>query len=146
MSQDREYVPTPIDWVREQVEAFEASGGAVNLTPRSGIRFVVVTMIGRKTRLVRKQAVIRVEHDGEYGLVVSYGGAPTHPVWYHNVLANPDDVMIQDGPEPFRVSVREVDGPERDIWWQRAIDAYPKYAEYEVATDRRIPVLVARRQ
>ena len=91
-----DYQPTPIDWVREQIEAFEASGGAINLTPRSGIRFIVVTMVGRTTGLVRKQAVIRVVHDGEYALIASFGGAPQHPAWFHNLIANPDDVQIQD--------------------------------------------------
>ena len=104
---------------------------------------VVVTMFGRSTGFVRKQALIRITRDGEYGLVASFGGAADHPVWYHNLLANPDDVTIQDGPESFPVRVREVDGAEREEWWQRGIAVYPKFAEYEAMTDRRIPVLVA---
>jgi F420H(2)-dependent quinone reductase len=143
VSSQGDYQPTPIDWVREQIEAFEASGGEINLTPRSGIRFVVVTMRGRTTGLVRKQAVIRVVHGGEYGLVASFGGAPQHPTWYHNLIANPHDVQIQDGPEPFPVHVREVFDTERSMWWARAVEAYPKYEEYRSMTDRVIPVLVA---
>jgi F420H(2)-dependent quinone reductase len=135
-------VPTPIDWVREQIATFEASGGTNNLTPRSGVRFLVVTMIGRKTGSVRKQALIRVEHEGDYGLVASFAGAEHHPVWYHNVLSNPD-VLLQDGPESRPMRVREVHDAERELWWQRAVAAYPKYLEYALATDRRIPVLVA---
>jgi F420H(2)-dependent quinone reductase len=147
MEAPRQYVPTPIDWVREQIEGFEASGGREwNLTPRTGIPIVVITMIGRKTGFARKQALIRIEHDGQYGLVASFGGAPTHPVWYYNLLTNPDDVTIQDGTERFPVSVREVHGVGRDMWWQRSLAAYPKFAEYEALTDRLIPILVARRR
>jgi deazaflavin-dependent oxidoreductase (nitroreductase family) len=87
-----------------------------------------------------------VEHDGEYALVASMGGAPKHPVWYHNVKADPDAVTIQDGPEPFDATVREVGGAERDAWWDRAVAAYPPYAEYQERTERTIPVFVARRR
>ena len=89
---------------------------------------------------------MKVEHDGEYALVASMGGAPKHPVWYHNLTANPDEVTLQDGPEPFPVSVREVDGAEREQWWERAVAAYPPYADYQQRTERTIPVLVATRQ
>ncbi|HET6794781.1 MAG TPA: nitroreductase/quinone reductase family protein, partial [Acidimicrobiales bacterium] len=85
-------------------------------------------------------------HDGEYALVASKGGAPQHPQWYLNLKAHPDEVAIQDGPEPFDVVVREVDGEERAAWWERAVAAYPPYAEYQEKTDRRIPVLVATRK
>jgi deazaflavin-dependent oxidoreductase (nitroreductase family) len=88
---------------------------------------------------------MRVEHAGEYALVASKGGAPDHPVWYLNLKAAPDQVTIQDGPTPFDVSVREVEGAERDQWWDRAVAAYPPYADYQKKTERRIPVLVARR-
>jgi F420H(2)-dependent quinone reductase len=139
-----EYVPTPIDWVREQVEQYEASQGReANLTPRTGIPIIVLTTLGNKTGFVRKTALIRIEHGGVYGLVASFGGAPEHPVWYRNLLAAPDDAMIQDGPLRFAVNVRQVDGVERDRWWERSLVAYPKYAEYESLTTRRIPVLVA---
>jgi len=86
---------------------------------------------------------MRVEHDGAYALVASKGGAPTHPEWYFNLVAAPKDVRLQDGPEPFGVSVREVTGDERATWWERAVAAYPPYAEYQERTDRQIPVLVA---
>jgi deazaflavin-dependent oxidoreductase (nitroreductase family) len=90
--------------------------------------------------------VMRVEHDGEYALVASKGGAPEHPVWYYNLKANPDEVVIQDGPEPFEARVREVTGEERATWWERAVAAYPPYAEYQEKTDREIPVFVATRK
>jgi deazaflavin-dependent oxidoreductase (nitroreductase family) len=89
---------------------------------------------------------MRVEHDGEYALVASKGGAPTHPVWYYNVIADPEAVMIQDGPEPFDVVVRQVSDEERATWWDRAVAAYPPYAEYQTKTTRKIPVLVAARK
>lgn len=144
MSLQGEYVPTPKDWVREQVEAYEASGGReANTLRETGIPIVVVTMVGNKTGFVRKIALMRVEHEGSYVLVASVGGAPKHPVWYFNLLADPDNVMIQDGPEPFPVSVREIDGAERDAWWERSVAVYPPYAEYQAKTDRRIPVLIA---
>jgi deazaflavin-dependent oxidoreductase (nitroreductase family) len=89
---------------------------------------------------------MRVEHDGEYALVASKGGAPAHPTWYHNLVADPLAVVIQDGPEPFDAQVRELSGPERDEWWQRAVAAYPPYAEYQTKTERQIPVLLATRR
>jgi deazaflavin-dependent oxidoreductase (nitroreductase family) len=91
-------------------------------------------------------ALMRVEHDGEYALVASMGGAPKHPVWYYNLKAHPDEVTVQDGAEPFDVTVREVEGDERQVWWDRAVAAYPPYAEYQQKTERRIPVFVARRK
>ncbi len=89
---------------------------------------------------------MKVEHDGEYALVASKGGDPSHPVWYHNLTADPEAVTIQDGPEPFDVQTREVSGGERATWWDRAVAAYPPYAEYQERTDRVIPVLVAKRR
>jgi deazaflavin-dependent oxidoreductase (nitroreductase family) len=139
-----EYGPSALDWVREQVEAYERSGGKEANTLRdTGIPIIVVTMRGNKTGKVRKIALMRVEHEGSYALVASRGGSPTHPVWYHNLLANPSEVTIQDGPEPFPVQVREVDGEERQRWWDRAVAVFPNYAEYQERTSRRIPVLVA---
>jgi deazaflavin-dependent oxidoreductase (nitroreductase family) len=95
---------------------------------------------------VRKTPLMRVEHDGQYALVASKGGAPEHPVWYYNLMADPASVAIQDGPEPFDVSVRQVTGEEKATWWTRAVAAYPPYAEYQANTDREIPVLVATRK
>jgi F420H(2)-dependent quinone reductase len=139
-----EYIPSPAAWVREQVEAYERSGGREANTLRdTGLPVIIVTMRGNKTGTVRKIGLMRVEHGGDYALVASYGGAPKHPVWYHNLIAHPDEVLIQDGPERFEAEVREVTGQERATWWERAVDAYPPYAEYQQRTDREIPVLVA---
>jgi deazaflavin-dependent oxidoreductase (nitroreductase family) len=141
-----EYEPSPQQWVRDQVETYEVSGGQEANTLRdSGLPVVIVGHRGRQSGKVRKSPLMRVEHEGEYALIASKGGAPTHPVWYFNLVAAPDEVTIQDGPEPFDAVVREVDGAERQQWWDRAVAAYPPYAEYQEKTDRRIPVLVARR-
>lgn len=144
MSIEGEYVPSRSQWVRDQVEAYERSGGREANTLRdTGIPIIVVTMRGRSTGLVRKIGLMRVEHDGEYALVASMGGAPTNPVWYENLLADPANVTIQDGPEPFSVVVREVTGDERALWWERAVAVFPNYADYQAKTSRTIPVLVA---
>src|SRR5687768_17179086 len=111
MTIEGEYEPSPAGWVRDQVEAYERSDGREANTLRdTGIPVIIVTMRGNKTGKVRKIALMRVEHDGEYALVASMGGAPKHPVWYRNLVANPTDVLIQDGPEPFPAGVREVEG------------------------------------
>ena len=144
MSLPGEYIPSPAAWVREQVEAYERTGGReANTLLDTGMPVIIVTMRGNQTGNVRKIALMRVEHDGEYALVASKGGAPQHPVWYHNLTAHPDEVVVQDGPEPFAAQVREVSGDERATWWERAVAAYPPYAEYQEKTDRQIPVLVA---
>jgi deazaflavin-dependent oxidoreductase (nitroreductase family) len=139
-----EYEPSPYGWVREQVEEYEASGGTrANTLLDTGLPVIVVTTRGNKTGKIRKTPLMRVEHGGEYALVGSQGGAPTHPVWVRNLQADPEAVTIQDGPEPFFVRVRQVDGDERATWWERAVEAYPPYAEYQERTDREIPVFVA---
>jgi deazaflavin-dependent oxidoreductase (nitroreductase family) len=141
-----EYEPSPWDWVREQVEEYEASGGERGNTLReTGLPIIVTTTRGRKSGKLRKAPLMRVEHDGEYALVASLGGAPKHPVWYHNLTADPTALMIQDGPEAHDYVAREVEGEERKLWWDRAVDAFPTYAEYQEKTDRVIPVLVATR-
>jgi deazaflavin-dependent oxidoreductase (nitroreductase family) len=141
-----EYEPSPVDWAREQVEEYEASGGTrANTLLDTGLPIVVMTTRGNKSGKIRKTPVMRVEHEGEYALVASLGGAPKHPVWYWNLKADPTAVMLQDGPEPFDVEVREVTGDERAAWWERAVAAYPPYADYQEKTDRVIPVLVASR-
>ena len=146
MTLQGEYVPSAAGWVRNQVEAYERSGGREANTLRdAGLPVIIVTMRGNKSGNVRKIALMRVEHDGEYALVASMGGAPKNPVWYYNLKAYPDEVTIQDGPQPFPVHVREVTGDERATWWERAVAAYPPYAEYQQKTDRRIPVFVASR-
>jgi F420H(2)-dependent quinone reductase len=142
-----EYEPSPWEWVSDQVEAYERSGGREANTLRdTGLPVIVVTTRGNKTGKVRKTPLMRVEHDGEYALVASMGGAPKHPVWYYNLKAHPDEVVIQDGPEPFAVDVREVTGDEKALWWKRATAAYPPYVEYQERTERQIPVFVARRR
>ena len=147
MTTEDEYEPSPWEWVRDQVETYERTGGReANTLADTGMPVIIVTTRGNKTGKVRKMALMRVEHDGEYALVASMGGAPKHPVWYFNLQAHPDDVSIQDGPEPFPVTVREVDGEERRVWWERAVAAYPPYAEYQEKTERRIPVLIASRR
>jgi deazaflavin-dependent oxidoreductase (nitroreductase family) len=133
--------------VRDQVAEYESSGGTRgNTLLDTGMPVVVVTTRGNKSGKIRKTPLMRVEHDGEYALVASKGGAPEHPLWFHNLVAHPDSVAIQDGPEPFAVSVREVQGEEKAQWWARAIEAYPPYAEYQENTDRVIPVFVATRR
>jgi deazaflavin-dependent oxidoreductase (nitroreductase family) len=140
---DGEYEPSALDWVREQIEEYEASGGTrANTLRETGIPIIVVTMRGKQSGKVRKIALMRVEHDGSYALVASYGGRPANPVWYANLLADPH-VMIQDGPEPHDFVVREVTGEERQMWFDRGVEVFPTYAEYQAKTDRIIPVLVA---
>jgi deazaflavin-dependent oxidoreductase (nitroreductase family) len=147
MTLQGEYVPSSFDWVKNQVEAYERSGGReANTLQGTDMPVVVVTMRGGKTGKIRKLALMRVEHNGGYALVASLGGAPKHPVWYYNLKAHPDEVTIQDGPEPFAVRVREVTGDEKAEWWERAVAAYPPYAEYQQRTDREIPVFVATRK
>ena len=139
-----EYEPSPWEWVRDQVAEYEASGGQrANTLLDTGMPVIVVTTRGAKSGKVRKHPLMRVEHDGEYALVASMGGAPQNPVWFYNLVAHPDEVFVQDGPAPFAVAVRQVDGDEKATWWERAVAAYPPYAEYQEKTDRQIPVFVA---
>jgi F420H(2)-dependent quinone reductase len=144
-SLEGEYEPSPWQWVRDQIETYERSGGTEANTLRdTGLPIIVVTTRGAKSGKVRKTALMRVEHEGAYALVASMGGAPKHPVWYFNLQAHPDEVLVQDGPEPWPADVRELpEGPERDEWWERAVAAFPPYAEYQQKTERRIPVFVA---
>jgi F420H(2)-dependent quinone reductase len=146
MPLDGDYEPSPSRWVREQVESYEASGGERgNTLLDTGLPVIILTTRGNKTGKLRKTPLMRVEHGGEYALVASQGGAPTNPVWYYNLEADPTGVTIQDGPEPIEVRVRKVEGQERAEWWERAVAAYPPYAEYQTRTDRQIPVFVATR-
>jgi deazaflavin-dependent oxidoreductase (nitroreductase family) len=142
-----EYEPSPNQWVRDQVEEYERSGGQrANTLMDTGLPVVIVTTRGHKSGKLRKTPLMRVEHEGVYVLVASRGGTPTNPEWYYNLKADPEAVMIQDGPEPFDVRVREVTGDERATWWERAVAAFPPYAEYATKTDREIPVFVAERR
>jgi deazaflavin-dependent oxidoreductase (nitroreductase family) len=146
MTLDGEYEPSPAQWVRDQVAEYEASAGErANTLRDTGLPVVIVTARGNKSGKIRKFPLMRVEHNGQYALVASKGGAPTHPVWYYNLASDPDLVMIQDGPTPFSFAVRELDGDERTKWWERAVAAYPPYAEYQTKTDRTIPVFLATR-
>ena len=139
-----QYDPRPWAWVSDQVAEYEASSGQrANTLMDTGLPIIVVTTRGAKTGKVRKSPVMRVEHGGEYALVASKGGAPKNPEWYHNLVTHPDEVLVQDGAEPFAVSVREVGGDEKKEWWERAVIAYPPYAEYQEKTDRPIPLFVA---
>jgi deazaflavin-dependent oxidoreductase (nitroreductase family) len=147
MTLEGEYEPSAWDWVRDQVATYERTGGAEANTLRdTGLPIIIVTTRGNKSGKLRKTALMRVEHDGEYALIASMGGAPKHPVWYYNLKADPDAVMIQDGPDPFDANTRELAGDERATWWDRAVAAYPDYAQYQKNTDRLIPVFVARRR
>ena len=141
MTLNGEYEPSPEKWVRDQVATYEASGGTEGTTMR-GVPVVVVTSVGAKSGKIRKNPLMRVEHEGSYALVASKGGAPSHPTWYHNLVAHPR-VEVQDGPDRREYTVRVVEGAERAAWWERAVAVWPDYATYQTKTDREIPVFVA---
>jgi len=139
---DGDYAPSPRRWVRDQVELFERSGGTEGTTLlETGLPVVIVTNLGARTGKVRKTPLMRVEHDGRYAAVASMGGAPNNPIWYYNLKANPR-VDLQDGPNRSAMIARELAGSEREQWWDRAVAAYPPYAEYQTRTSRRIPVFL----
>lgn len=141
MSLTGEYVPSSSEWVREQVALYESSGGTEGTTLR-GMPVIVVTSLGARSGKIRKTPLMRVEHDGCYALVASKGGAPRQPVWYHNLKAHPE-VEIQDGPVKKSYRTRELGGEEKAAWWERAVAAFPDYADYQQQTEREIPVLLA---
>ncbi|WP_406335277.1 nitroreductase family deazaflavin-dependent oxidoreductase [Streptomyces sp. NBC_00203] len=137
-----EYEPSPTQWVREQVELYESSGGTKGTTLMdTGLPVIILTTRGAKSGKIRKTPLMRVEHDGSYAAVASLGGAPKHPVWYHNVKSDPL-VELQDGSERREFTAREITGDEKAQWWERAVAAYPPYADYQTKTDREIPVFV----
>ena len=138
-----EYAPSTAGYARTQAEKYEASNGATNNTI-IGLPVVVVTSIGAKTGKLRKTPLMRVEHDGEYLAVGSLGGAEKNPVWVYNVRANPL-VELQDGAEKHDYRARELDGDERTVWWERAVEAFPNYAAYQRKTSRTIPVFLLTR-
>ncbi|OAH12613.1 nitroreductase family deazaflavin-dependent oxidoreductase [Streptomyces jeddahensis] len=140
MPLEGEYEPSPTLWARDQVELYESSGGTEGTTMR-GKPVVILTTRGARTGKIRKTPLMRVEHDGVYAVVASLGGAPKHPVWYHNIVADPR-VELQDGPVRQDMTAREVTGEEKALWWERAVEAWPDYAEYQKKTDRVIPVFV----
>ena len=138
-----EYEPSPSDWARQQAEAYEDSNGT-EATDMRGMPVVVLTSVGARTGKLRKTPLMRVEHDGEYAAVGSLGGAPKNPVWVYNLRKNPD-VELRDGTEKHDYRAREVTGEERDLWWKRAVAAFPDYADYQRKTERVIPVFVLSR-
>jgi len=147
MPLDGEYEPSPEQWVRDQVERYEATDGREANTLRdTGMPVVIYTTRGRRSGKLRKTPLMKVEHDGRYALVASKGGAPSHPVWYHNLTADPTALMVQDGAERIDATARELTGDERAEWWERAVAAYPPYADYQRNTERLIPVLLAERR
>ncbi|MFE3737680.1 nitroreductase family deazaflavin-dependent oxidoreductase [Streptomyces sp. NPDC059134] len=146
-----EYEPSVQQLVRDQVELYESSGGTRGTTlealvgpddeKRRDLPVIILTTLGAKSGKIRKSPLMRVEHDGAYAVVASLGGAPKHPVWYFNVLADPR-VELQDGPVRQDMVAREVTGEEKAQWWDRAVEAFPDYAEYQKKTDRVIPLFV----
>jgi len=142
MAVEGEYVASPRDWVRNQVDAYEGSGGTKGITLRdTGLPVVIVTNRGAKTGAVRKTPLMRVEHEGSYLAVGSQGGAAKNPVWVYNLRAHPD-VELQDGPDKWAMTARELSGDERALWWERAVAAYPPYAEYAKKAGRLMPVFL----
>ncbi|MFI6007272.1 nitroreductase family deazaflavin-dependent oxidoreductase [Streptomyces sp. NPDC051243] len=142
MPLEGEYEPSPTKWVRDQVELYESSGGTEGTTLMdTGMPVILLTTRGARSGKIRKTPLMRVEHEGRYAAVASLGGAPKHPVWYHNVKADPH-VELRDGTQLRDMRAREVTGAEKDEWWERAVAAYPPYADYQKKTDRVIPVFV----
>ena len=138
------YVPSTSEWVRDQVDLYERTGGKEgNTLLDTGMPVIIVTMRGAKSGNVRKIALMRVEHNGVYALVASRGGSPTNPDWYQNLLAHPSEVLVQDGPEALPFTVREISGNEYTEWWERSAQAFPQYNTYKEKTDRIIPILLA---
>jgi deazaflavin-dependent oxidoreductase (nitroreductase family) len=139
-----EYEPSTSGWARKQAEKFEATAGQAADTLR-GRPIIVLTSVGAKSGKLRKTALMRVEHEGQYAVVASLGGAPQHPVWYWNLVKNPQ-VELQDGAEKHDYEAREVFGDEKAIWWERAVATWPDYANYQRKTARQIPVFVLTRR
>ena len=135
-----EYEPSPSSWSRDQVETYERSGGTAG-NELNGKPVIILTSTGAKSGKLRKTPLMRVEHDGEYAVVASLSGAPKHPVWYYNLTTDPH-VELQDGPASKDYVAREVQGAEREAWWERAVAAWPDYAEYQKKTTRVLPVFV----
>jgi F420H(2)-dependent quinone reductase len=140
MPLDGEYEPSTAQWVRDQVALYESSGGREGTTLRD-LPVIILTSRGATSGKLRKTPLMRVEFEGTYAVVASQGGAPTHPLWYFNLLADPH-VELQDGAVTSDRTAREVTGEEKALWWERAVAAYPDYADYQTRTDRQIPVFV----
>ncbi|MGY4644575.1 nitroreductase family deazaflavin-dependent oxidoreductase [Cellulomonas sp. URHB0016] len=135
-----EYEPSTQAWARTQAETYERSDGREANT-LNGKPVIVLTTVGARSGKLRKTALMRVEHDGRYAVVASKGGAPEHPSWYHNLVAHPH-VELQDGAVKKDYRARELDGDERATWWERSLETWPAYADYQTKTDRLIPVFV----
>jgi deazaflavin-dependent oxidoreductase (nitroreductase family) len=135
-----EYAPGTSAWARKQAETYEESGGTKAAT-LSGKPIIVLTSVGAKTGKLRKTALMRVEHDGDYAVVASRGGAAKNPVWYYNLKEN-SHVELQDGSTTRDYRAREVTGDEKATWWDRALEVWPAYADYQKKTRRQIPVFV----
>jgi deazaflavin-dependent oxidoreductase (nitroreductase family) len=135
-----EYEPSTSDWARENAELYMASGGTDG-TELKGKPVILLTTVGAKTGKLRKTPLMRVEHNGEYAVVASLGGAPKNPVWFYNVTKHPR-VELQDGTQTGDYEAREVFGDEKATWWERAVAVWPDYADYQRKTDREIPVFV----
>jgi deazaflavin-dependent oxidoreductase (nitroreductase family) len=135
-----DYEPSTSDWARDNAEKYMESGGTDG-TELNGKPVILLTTLGAKTGKIRRTPLMRVEHDGQYAVVASLGGAPKNPVWYHNVKAHPR-VELQDGPVTRDYEAREVFDDEKATWWERAVEAWPDYAEYQTKTDRQIPLFV----
>ncbi|MGW0998578.1 nitroreductase family deazaflavin-dependent oxidoreductase [Streptomyces sp. NPDC002520] len=142
MPLEGEYEPSPAEWVRDQVELYESSGGTKGTTLLdTGLPVILLTTRGARSGKIRKTPLMRVEHEGRYAVVASQGGAPKHPVWYFNITSDPH-VELQDGPVKRDMRAREATGAEKAEWWERAVAAYPPYAEYQEKTTREIPLFV----
>jgi len=135
-----EYEPSSQQWVRDQVEEYESSGGTRGTMLR-GVPVVVITSLGSKSGKLRKNPVMRVEHDGVYAAVASKGGTPENPAWYQNLVGHPL-IELQDGPSKGDYKAHEASGDERALWWERAVEVWPDYASYQEKTERQIPVFV----
>lgn len=140
MPLEGEYAPSTSEWAREQAETFEATNGQEANTLR-GVPIIVLTTVGAATGKLRKTALMRVEHEGEYVVVASKGGAPENPAWYPNITKN-SHVELQDGAVKLDYRARELEGEERDLWWERAVAVWPDYANYQTKTDRLIPLFL----
>ncbi|NEA37003.1 nitroreductase family deazaflavin-dependent oxidoreductase [Streptomyces sp. SID13031] len=140
-SSESEYAPSPTDWVRTAVEKIEAAGDTKAGQFNNGQPVVLLTMRGAKSGKIRKVPLMRVEHEGVYAAVASLGGAPKHPVWYYNLQADPK-IQLQDGEQTGEYVAREIEGEEYKLWWERSVEAFPNYAEYQTKTTRIIPLFL----
>jgi deazaflavin-dependent oxidoreductase (nitroreductase family) len=141
MTTEGQYIPSTLKFAADQVALYESSGGAEGNTLQ-GVPVIILTTRGRKSGAIRKSPLMRVEHEGKYAVVASMGGAPKHPLWYGNLIANPYAVKLQDGATVHDVRARELTGDEKAEWWARAAEVWPAYNDYQARTERVIPLLV----